>query len=660
MKREANSISIERLKQENCLLKASIKKQKIELEKFKRKSCVSPNEIQRIENEFEAAKIELEQYKSHLEDVIKERTVELKNSEMRFLTLSDSLTGGAIFEVTLSREDIPWIGYMSKTVKSLLEFDVNAIQDNFIELYNRIHPDDLQRFISAFWISKQTKCEFNVEIRYVVDGKKQKWLHFRANAVEQTELYTVWVGIIIETTDKNLYQQEIQEREAILQAVIENIPFDFWARDSSLRCFLQNSASKKLWGDMIGKFPEEIPVEDDEKKILSNQIQRVIQGGIISEELLLADINGAIYNFQTLVAPILLQNKIKGVLGLNIDITDRKKVEQAVIQNEKKFRTIFDSSTDAVLIHSISGEFIEMNIEFKKILQNCQFQNAHNFYQILPEKDKITFKALINKDYKKQNIVFETEIETKVGDKIPIEIKSKEIEYLDGKAFLTLIQDITYRKKFERQLVTTIVETEEKERARFASDLHDDIGPILSSMKMLTGLLVDTKDFTKIKKISQQILDLVTESIRSVRETSNSISPHILKNYGIIAATKNIIQSFQHLIEINIHSNCENKRFESTTEIIYYRVMRELLNNTLKHANATKISISLNYKDSNLILEYIDNGEGFNVEEKLNHTSEGMGLYNILSRIKSLDANYSLTSETKNGTHFILETKIPN
>ncbi|HON52694.1 MAG TPA: PAS domain-containing protein, partial [Bacteroidales bacterium] len=192
-----------------------------------------------VNKDLELAKQELEQYKSHLEEVIKERTVELKNSEMRFLTLSDSLSGGAIFEITLTKEDIPWIGYMSKTTSSLLEFDLNLMRDNLGAFYERIYPDDLPIFNQAFTLSKETKCEFNVEVRFITPSNKIKWLHFKANAIEQTNNYTVWVGIIIDTTQKNIFQQEIQEREAILNAIIENIPYDFWARDAQLRCFLQ-------------------------------------------------------------------------------------------------------------------------------------------------------------------------------------------------------------------------------------------------------------------------------------------------------------------------------------------------------------------------------------------------------------------------------------
>lgn len=647
------------LEQENIVLKQTI----AAYEKQLSEKCNNDEflKVESVNRDLELAKQELEQYKSHLEEVIKERTVELKNSELRFLTLSDSLSGGAIFEITLTKEDVPWIGYMSKTTGSLLEFDLNLMRDNLQLFYNRIYPDDVDLFNEAFYLSKQSKSEFNVEIRFITPTNKLKWLHFKANAIEQTNNYTVWVGIIIDTTEKNIFQQEIQEREAILNAIIENIPFDFWARDAELRCFLQNSASKRMWGNMLGQLPGEMIISQSDSLYMQQLLQRVTQGEIINEELQMADISGSVYDFQTLIAPILLHGKLQGVLGLNIDITDRKQVEKALIQNEEKFRNIFDSSTDAIVIHTIEGTIIEMNKEFQKLIQLTVRNVVLDLHSLIPHDDVELFqKNIIINCNNLESVLFDTELELKTGQKIPIEIKSKEIDYLGSKAILSLIQNTTYRKKFERQLVTAIVETEERERARFASDLHDDLGPILSSMKMLTGLLVDTKDYDTINNISNQLFELVSESIRSVRETSNSISPHILKNYGIIAATRNIIQSFQHKIDISIETNCESKRFESTTEVIYYRIMRELLHNTVKHAQASKVDIVLQMKKNILRLEYKDNGIGFNVEDKLQENSTGLGLYNIISRIKSLEAKYSLNSKPNKGVHFILETKIPN
>lgn len=326
-------------------------------------------------------------------------------------------------------------------------------------------------------------------------------------------------------------------------------------------------------------------------------------------------------------------------------------------KNEDKFNAIFNNSTDAIVIHSKEGDVIEMNTEFTHLLQLPLHSHNANIFELLPEKDRKTFKQKLSKLHPPESVVFESEIVTFGDNNLHIEIKSKAIEYLHKTYILTIIQNISSRKKFERELIAAIVETEEKERARFAADLHDDLGPTLSTIKMLVSILKDSPTKENITHISTQLYDLVSESIRSIRETSNSISPHILKNYGIIAATNPILQSIQQKYNIKINTNCETIRFENTTEIIYYRILRELLNNTIKHAEAKNIEIELVYEKKILKLAYKDDGKGFDLQNLENGNKRGLGLFNIINRLKSLDSKHSLQTSIGNGIQFELKTK---
>jgi PAS domain S-box-containing protein len=654
---------IKKIEQENILLKKKLATNQQKSQDYKKSVAglvlKRTQELEEMNVDLQSAKHELEKYKNHLEDVIRERTIDLKFSEQRFISVSDSLTGGAIFEIKLDKYDTPQIGYLSKSFSDIVNVNLKNSTNELESFTRKIHPEDLQTFQEKFSISKKTKSLFDIEIRLLTPHKSNKYIHIRANAIDISATSATWVGILFDTTEKNKFQKEIQEREAILNAIIETIPYDFWAIDKNGTCFLQNQASKKLWGNIREQTLQKSNIPKKSKNLFVKKIQNVKKNKIINQETILEDIYGNIRDYQTLIAPILLENDIRGYLCFNIDITDRKQEEKARIQNEQKFRNIFDNSTDAIIIQSHYGDVIEMNEEFKKLVSLSEKSETICLNQLLEKKEKSEFFQKIKLIQNTHQIfIFETNFITYSKDTIPVEIKSKEIEYLDSKAILSLIRNTTYRKKFERQLVNTIIETEEKERARLASDLHDDIGPILSSMKMLTGLLKDSTNTETIHTISNQIYDLVTESLRSLRETSNSLSPHVLKNYGIIAATRNIIQSYRQVIEISIDTNCENERFDSTIEIIYYRVLRELLTNTIKHAKATKINISLLYSNDILTFTYKDNGIGFNVNEKTQQNASGMGLYNIINRINSLEAKYTINSAINNGFLFILETNI--
>ena len=222
---------------------------------------------------------------------------------------------------------------------------------------------------------------------------------------------------------------------------------------------------------------------------------------------------------------------------------------------------------------------------------------------------------------------------------------------------LSIVQNISLRKRFEQKLLNTVVETEEKERNRLACDLHDEIGPLLSSMKMYLSLVKDTKDKEKLEYITSHVMDLVKQAIISIKEISNSLSPHILSNYGLVPAFNNTIAIAKDLITIKFTSNCNNLRFTNNIEIVCFRIFKELLNNTLKHANAKHIEILLQYNKKVLSLKFKDDGKGFDVKEQMEERKTGLGLFNILSRVKAINADYHINSEPGLGINFELKIK---
>lgn len=185
-------------------------------------------------------------------------------------------------------------------------------------------------------------------------------------------------------------------------------------------------------------------------------------------------------------------------------------------------------------------------------------------------------------------------------------------------------------KLTQRRILNTILRTEEKERMRFAKELHDGLGPLLSSAKM---------SLSAIKQIgNKELLDntryVIDEAIRSLREISNNLSPHILNDFGLGRGVANFVSKLpSDRMEVMLETNLRAERFPTDFEVILYRVVCELVNNSLKHSGGTRAEISLNLKGDALELLYNDNGRGFVPEAMMD---VGMGLSNITSRIASL------------------------
>ena len=217
------------------------------------------------------------------------------------------------------------------------------------------------------------------------------------------------------------------------------------------------------------------------------------------------------------------------------------------------------------------------------------------------------------------------------------------------------------RKGNESRLLSAIIQGEEKARQSIARDLHDGLGPLLSSIKMI----ISATDIEKLDVNNRKIIErssLVTdEAIVTLKEISNHLSPRVLKDFGLIKAIETLTSPLFENSKINfqIITNIEGTRFNYELEISLYRIVSELLNNSIKHAGATIIKLKITEIESLIQLEYSDNGKGFVQEEnKSGNNSKGMGLENIRSRTKSLNGQFLINSEPGKGVSVFIQTPI--
>ena len=214
------------------------------------------------------------------------------------------------------------------------------------------------------------------------------------------------------------------------------------------------------------------------------------------------------------------------------------------------------------------------------------------------------------------------------------------------------------RRETENKVLSAVIRTEEKERQRFAKELHDGLGPLLSVVKMLLSGLDAKADPEVNEKIKQNLKQAVDEAIVSGRDISANISPHILNNFGLKDAVEAFIKRLGSAegIEIRFTTNLGGRRFTYNVEVILYRVMCELINNTLKHAVAHNIRIDLQLREQTIYLDYSDDGIGFDVSREA--TEYGMGLDNILYRLKSGNGDIEIISERGKGMQAKASIKI--
>ena len=213
------------------------------------------------------------------------------------------------------------------------------------------------------------------------------------------------------------------------------------------------------------------------------------------------------------------------------------------------------------------------------------------------------------------------------------------------------------RMKAEKRVISAIINTEENERKRFAKDLHDGLGPLMSTVKMSLSALGDRIKDPTDTVILNNTNHLVNEAINTLRDISNNLSPHVLSNFGLSSALSAFIAKINQTkaIEIDFKSNMENQRLESEKEVVMYRTACELINNSIRHSGASRIEIELNKHEKFITLQFSDNGRGFDTSALDNEDTKGMGLSNIETRVKSVDGVFILESTPGKGTSALIK-----
>ncbi|HUQ96283.1 MAG TPA: histidine kinase [Chitinophagaceae bacterium] len=190
----------------------------------------------------------------------------------------------------------------------------------------------------------------------------------------------------------------------------------------------------------------------------------------------------------------------------------------------------------------------------------------------------------------------------------------------------------------QKLLLNASIRLQEEERQRIAADLHDDAGPLLATARLyLSENLVNQDKATQLQAIYQtrQILD---DTIQLVRNISHSLMPPTLKNFGLESAINDLFQKISGSGSINASSRFHDykDRLKAEKELIVYRIVQELIANTLKHSNSSFIHLTQNMHGNDFVLRMHHDGRGLVQTdfEKLTKSNIGLGLKNITSRLK--------------------------
>lgn len=213
---------------------------------------------------------------------------------------------------------------------------------------------------------------------------------------------------------------------------------------------------------------------------------------------------------------------------------------------------------------------------------------------------------------------------------------------------------IELEKQQQLTAAQSVLKGEETERSRLARDLHDGVGGLLAGVKFamsnMKGNIILTEE--NANAFNNVILQL-DQSIAELRRVSHNMMPESLIKYGLKETLENYCQSLNQPGRLNVKLQTYNlqQRMEQNTEIVIYRIIQELLNNVIKHADAKNVLIQLVRENNHFNLTVEDDGKGFD----MNEVSHGAGLANIKARAEYLNGNADIVSKIGEGTSVHVE-----
>jgi PAS domain S-box-containing protein len=464
---------------------------------------------------------------------------------------------------------------------------------------------------------------------------------------------------------------------SLLSAVIGSVNYSLFSLDKDFRYIFFNDhhlqTMKKIYDvDIhVGMRAIDILEDENDKKVSIEHFAKAMKGESFSvrQEYGLNEKIRSVYELK--YNPVIEEGVITGVIISSINITGTVLAQQQLIEAEKRFRTIFEHSPDAIFVEDENGNILDVNpaaAELQGISRALLV--GMNIRELCPP---LQFREVL-RDYKALFYGGVNYIESTVWSKdkgsIPVEITGKRIDYADKTAFLLHVRNISDRKKLDdewakmvdersRQKETIIKESlkiREEERLRIAGEMHDEVGAGLSKISVLCQVIKQNKPG------SQQAISSIEKIILASKQVQQDLGEIIWAMNPRNDTLDNLIAYIHHYSleylepgDIKFNFTCDDKIppiiLNGKTRRNIFMIIKECLNNIVKHASSANTMLSCTFNDEMCILKIEDDGVGFNLNS-VQRFKNGIGL--MKRRMSEIGGHCAIQSVQGSGTKITL------
>ena len=478
-------------------------------------------------------------------------------------------------------------------------------------------------------------------------------------------------------------EEALRQSEQRFRLIAETIAEVFWMADVGINSVIYVSpAYERVWGrsreslyENPRSFFDAVHEEDRERLLAAFEAKKT--GQTFECEYRITRPDGTVRMIWESGYPVRDEKgQLTSYVGVSHDITARKQAEEALRLSRETLQKIIDGSSSVIFAKDLDGKYLFINSQYEHLFHVSKGGiRGKTDRDLFPAETAMAFKEGDLKALQ-EGTAFEVEEKVPQDDGLHYYITSKFPLYDNcGKPYAVcgLATDITERKRAEEklrlyheQLVALTLElsrTEARERRSIAIDLHDTVGQALAVAKIKVGLLQRAVPSGIIARDMDEVRSQLDQAIQYTRALTSELSPPTLYDFGLEAAVEDLATQIQerHALSVTVkRSGHARGELSEELRILLYRTIRELLMNVVKHAAASKASITIQNDDRQISIIVEDNGKGFETVKNELHPGRhgGFGLFSIRERLRLLGGRLEVDSTPGRGARVVVTAPI--
>jgi PAS domain S-box-containing protein len=359
---------------------------------------------------------------------------------------------------------------------------------------------------------------------------------------------------------------------------------------------------------------------------------------------------------------------------------EASRMRNALDASQARLAAIVDSAMDAIITVDAQQQVVLFNRAAEQVFR-CRREEAlgSSLDRFLPSRFREAHRGHIEQfgrtgvtSRRMGDVTTLWAVRADKGDEFPIEASISQVSEGEHHFYTVILRDITARKRYEdelkerqselRKLSAQVLEAREEEKTRIARELHDELGQLLTAMKMDLGWvrehLPDHDEELAAK--TQKMGDTLDQTVTSVRRIAADLRPLMLDDLGLPDAAAWLVEDFGRRSGVEcvfkILNRVDLHEFERNIANTIYRALQESLTNVRRHANAKNVWVLLRIQRDGIWLEVEDNGRGIGLEDLAK--SQSLGLKGMRERVFNINGSLEVTRPPRGGTRVSVQVPL--